>query len=213
MTVTPMPTLIGYALVNTRIRTPLYEAAQRTLHQLRQGGQLAAEARVALNSQLCLAPSHRGQGLMPALSVQLHQQLAPRYDVLYATVHRQNPRSMRYHQREGYRPVAEDPERVCFLQPIRADAPLPDLPSGLVVRPGHSTDAPALHALNQQWTRAMRGPNLAEGFLTTLYSVADYEVICAAGEVAVLETRAHHHHAAASMGVDLAALANNPTGL
>ena len=208
-----MPSILGYALVNTRIRTPLYEAAQRTLHQLRQAGQLAAEARVALNSQLCLAPDHRGQGLMPALTAQLHRQLAPRYDVLYATVHRQNPRSLRYHQREGYQPVAEDPERVCFLQSIRADAPLPALPTGLRLRPGHPSDAPALHALNQQWTRAMRGNNLAEGFLTTLYSEADYEAMCAAGEVVVLETRPPHHHAAASVGVDLAALANNPTGL
>ncbi|MDO7886645.1 hypothetical protein [Hymenobacter cheonanensis] len=44
------------------------------------------------------------------------------------------------------------------------------------------------HALNQQWTRAIRGDNLAEGFLTTLYSVADHQVLCAAVEVAVLVT-------------------------
>ena len=182
-----MPTLIGYALVNTSIRTPLYEAAQFALYQLRQTGMLAAGVRVATNSLLFLAPAHRGQALMPALSAQLHRQLAGRYDVLYATVHRQNLRRMRYHQREGYQPVAEESEWVCFLQPIIASASLPVLPASLRLRPGHPADAPALHVLNQQWTRTARGDNLAEGFLTTLYTVAEYETLCAAGEVAVLE--------------------------
>ena len=183
-----MAQLIGYALVNTCITTPLIDEAHRLLQQLRQAGQLGSDVRVALNSQLCLAVAYRGRGLMPGLVAQLSQQLAPRYEALYATVHRQNARSMRYHRREGYRQVAETPERVCFLRPITVDERPSELLAGLRLRAALPADAPALHTLNHAWTRATRGENLAEGFLTTVYSEAQFQFIIAAGEIAVAET-------------------------
>jgi hypothetical protein len=184
-----MPQLIGYALSNNCIATSLGTHAQELLVALQRTGQLAPQARVALSSQLCLLEEHRGRGLMPALVAQLLVQLALRYDYLYATVHHLNERSRRYHQREGYQQVAADAGRLTFLKSINDTPTFAPLPAYLRLRPGTPADAPALYTLSQQWTRATRGDNLAEGFLTTLYSVADYEALCAADEVAVLEDR------------------------
>jgi GNAT superfamily N-acetyltransferase len=144
-----MSMLVGYALVNNCIRTPLYERAQELLQHLRQTGQLTVEARVASNSLVCLAPTYQGKGLMPLLLAQLNQQLASHYDVLYATVHRSNLRSMRYHQREGYQQIGQDAARVYFLKAINAEQTGPVLSPGVCLRPGRLTDVAALHDLNR----------------------------------------------------------------
>ena len=122
---------------------------------------------------------------MPTLLGQLLHQLTPHYDYLYATVHRFNERSHRFHLRQGYRLVAADAERLHLLKPIVSSQSPYLLPQGLSVRLGIPADAEAAHMLNKQWMRALRA-DLANGFLTTVYSVAEFQILCAAGEVAVL---------------------------
>ena len=53
------------------------------------------------------------------------------------------------------------------------------------VRPGRPEDATALEALNLKWAYANRNGDLAQGFLLSLYSEADFGAIIAAREIAV----------------------------
>jgi hypothetical protein len=180
-----MSTLLGYALVNNCIPTPLTSHARAVLAELQSSGQLDSAARVALCSQLCLAEAHQGHGLMPALLAQLLRQLASRYDYLHAIVHHLNERSLRFHLRQGYQLIRTDAERFTLLKSTAPSQPLVPLPHGLSVHPGTSVHAQAAHALNQQWLRTVRA-DLANGFLTTTYSVAEFQILCATGEMAVL---------------------------
>ena len=183
-----MPTLLGYALLNTCLPTPLLARAQGIVAGLVAGEQLAPAARVGLCSQLCLDAAHQGRGLMPALLTQLSGQVAGRYHWLYASVQRANARSLRFHEREGYRPVKEDADRVTFLRPVPAVAPAPlPLPAGYRVRAGRPADAAALAALNAAWHREARAGQLTGGFLTTLLTEVEFNALIAAGEVAVVE--------------------------
>lgn len=186
-----MAHLVGWALVNARIKTPLYARTYAKITELQAAGAIPAAARVCVG-QKCLDDCCRGLGLIEAATLQLHRQVAARFDVYFATVLRANLRSLRslrYHER-AYIQVAEDDEKVYFIRHISADAPGPaeaSLPAAYAVRPGRLADCADLRALNLKWARATRGDNLADGFLTTLYSEDDFQTIIAANEIAVIE--------------------------
>ena len=128
---------------------------------------------------------------MPWVYGQLYRQVADRYDLYFATILRSNLPSLRYHVREGYTLVAEDADKQYFINDIlKKAAALPaadTVPSSYCVRPARPSDAPGLHALNQRWSRAALGDQLADGFLTTLYSEDDFQIIIATNEIAVIE--------------------------
>ena len=183
-----MAHLVGWALVNARIKTPLYARTYAKIAELQAAGAIPAAARVCVG-QKCLDDCCRGLGLIEAATLQLHRQVAARFDVYFATVLRANLRSLSYHER-AYIQVAEDDEKVYFIRHISADAPGPaeaSLPVAYAIRPGRLADCADLRALNLKWARATRGDNLADGFLTTLYSADDFQTIIAANEIAVIE--------------------------
>ena len=186
-----MAQIVGWALVNSQLKTALYYRTQEKIASLRAAGLLPAAARVCVG-QICLDSSHRGKGLMPWVYGQLYRQLAERYDLYFATILRSNLPSLRYHVREGYTLVAEDAEKQYFTDDIPHKAAM--LPSSATipvpyrVRQGQPTDAAHLHALNQRWSRAALGDDLAGGFLTTVYSEEEFRAIIAVNEIAIIET-------------------------
>jgi hypothetical protein len=133
-----MSHILGYALASNFVATPLFESTQRLVHELCKGGTapLQADRQVALNSQLCLAASRRGQGLLTSLLAQLNYQLAPHYDWPYATIHRRNLRSLRFHGRQGYQYVTEDAERISFIKQVEPAIAMPSFSAGVIVRSG-----------------------------------------------------------------------------
>ena len=178
-------------MVNSQvISAPFYEESQAKIRALKRAGVLPAAARVGIGSR-CLDAPHRGRGLLAALRGQLYRQVAPTLDLYFATIRHSNGPSLRYHEREGYRPVARDADKTYFTFPVAQGAqqlpPAEALAAPYLVRPGRPEDATALEALNLKWAYLARNTDVAQGFLMSVYSEADFEAIIAAHEIAVLE--------------------------
>ena len=169
-----MTSIVGWALVNSQVTSaPYYEAAHAKIQALKRAGILSAAARVGIGSR-CLDTPHRGRGLLAALRGQLYRQVAPALDLYFATIMHQNGPSVRYHQREGYTPVAQDADKTYFTFPVAQGAqqlpPAAALAAPYLVRPGRPEGAAALGTLNQKWAYTARNTDMAHGFLMSVYS-------------------------------------------
>ena len=94
-------------------------------------------------------------------------------------------------KRRSYELLHAGPGPPHFTFPVVQGAqqlpPAETLAAPYLVRSGRPEDATALEALNLKWAYANRTGDLAQGFLLSLYSKANFGAIIAAREIAVLE--------------------------
>lgn len=93
--------VVGYALVmpnETRALLPILEPLFIRLSSM----PALASVRFYVMGQICVAKSHRGQGVLDALYHGHREQLAGRFDVVVTEIATRNTRSMRAHARVGF---------------------------------------------------------------------------------------------------------------
>jgi GNAT superfamily N-acetyltransferase len=97
--------VVGYALVTTRGvggRHPLLADLVAQIDRSHWRGAPVRELDYLVCGQLCVAASHRGQGLVDALYGEFRRTMSPHYEAVVTDVARDNPRSLRAHQRCGF---------------------------------------------------------------------------------------------------------------
>jgi GNAT superfamily N-acetyltransferase len=97
--------VVGYALVTTRdvaTRHPLLADLVAALDCSRWRGEPVRDIAYVVCGQLCVAASHRGQRLVEALYGEFRRRMSPRFEAVATDVARDNPRSLRVHQRCGF---------------------------------------------------------------------------------------------------------------
>jgi L-amino acid N-acyltransferase YncA len=98
--------VIGYALVMTPsfreripILAPLFERLERTLC----AGKPVAQRAYFVMGQVCVDKDFRGRGVFPGIFQHMRTLYNPRYDLVVTEVSLRNPRSMRAHEKVGFR--------------------------------------------------------------------------------------------------------------
>jgi len=101
--------IVGYALVmpkETRVLLPILEPMFALIERL-PAAELGpkANARWYVMGQIAVAPSHRGTGVFDALYAEHRARYQERFDLVITEVATRNTRSLRAHQRVGFRTV------------------------------------------------------------------------------------------------------------
>jgi GNAT superfamily N-acetyltransferase len=104
----------GYYLVNPRSSDPAVSLHRNKVEQLLRDGLIPTGARVALGSQALLDSSLQGRGIRQMLLAHLVKHLTGRYDLLFATIPKDNTRAFRAHTGDGWQIIDED-ERMHYV--------------------------------------------------------------------------------------------------
>jgi len=102
--------LVGYALVMTkqfRADIPVLEPMFTKLAHIAFDGKAISKYDFYVMGQICIDGAHRGTGIFDALYSGQRKQLAGRYELCVTEVAARNIRSLKAHQRVGFRSVLE----------------------------------------------------------------------------------------------------------
>lgn len=100
--------VVGYALVMLRefsSRIPVLIPMFEMLESLSYKGRKLLESRYYVVGQVCVAKSHRGQGVFDGLYEQHRRQMSDRYDCVLTEIATRNRRSLRAHWRVGFETI------------------------------------------------------------------------------------------------------------
>ncbi len=102
--------IIGYTLVMLRkfandipYLLPMFNIIDQQVYQGRQ----LRETPYFVMGQVCIAKDFRGQGLFLGLYQKLKEQMAPHFDMVITEVSINNPRSIRAHEKVGFKNIKE----------------------------------------------------------------------------------------------------------
>ncbi len=100
--------VVGYALVMLRtlaneipVLIPMFEQ----VNQMTYKGEALVDSKYLIMGQVCIAKTHRGQGLFTKLYEALVAQMAPDFDYLITEIAARNTRSRRAHNKVGFVPI------------------------------------------------------------------------------------------------------------
>lgn len=102
--------VVGYALTLVPVLGELIPAMRPLLtmiDELTYQEQPLTHYRYYFMGQVCVAESHRGQGVFDGLYAAHRQQFADRFDVLITDISLRNTRSRRAHERVGFQTLCE----------------------------------------------------------------------------------------------------------
>ena len=95
--------VIGYYLLNP---APHFrELHEKTIDERKRRGTLPVNARVAHSAQRVIEAAYQGKGLLKSMIIKFHSQSLGRYVHVAITISVENPRSLRAHQKLGWRIV------------------------------------------------------------------------------------------------------------
>ncbi|PHN04761.1 GNAT family N-acetyltransferase [Flavilitoribacter nigricans] len=100
--------VVGYALVMLPAfaeRVPVLVPMFELLDSLSFKDRILADCNYYVIGQVCVAKSHRGQGVFDGLYVQHHKQMSGRYDFVITEIATRNRRSLRAHARVGFKTI------------------------------------------------------------------------------------------------------------
>ncbi|WP_448520160.1 N-acetyltransferase family protein [Rhodoflexus sp.] len=98
--------VVGYCLpmpLDVAATSAFLQSTADIIAKLSYEGKPLTDWRYCLMGQICIAESHRGAGLFDKLYFAMRDQLKGRYDLVVTEVSYRNQRSMRAHQRIGYK--------------------------------------------------------------------------------------------------------------
>lgn len=101
-------TVVGYALVLTKECAAIYPPLGETINHVStisyKGRPLTAH-RVYFMGQICVHADYRGRGIVGMLYEFHRQQLSAQFDILVTEISTNNPRSLRAHQKTGFKVI------------------------------------------------------------------------------------------------------------
>lgn len=100
--------VVGYALVMLKEfqdKVPVLKPMFTMLSTLQYLGQLPADCRYYVMGQVCVDQAFRGQGIFDGLYQKHREVYSPDFDVCITEISTSNTRSLRAHQRVGFRTI------------------------------------------------------------------------------------------------------------
>ncbi len=97
--------VIGYTLsmtIDFKERIPVLVPFVERIDQMEWAGRPANDFRYVLMGQVCVAKSHRGQGIFEGLYRKMQERMAPHFDFIITEISDRNPRSLRAHEKVGF---------------------------------------------------------------------------------------------------------------
>ena len=102
--------VVGYALTTARqlkneisVLTPMFDL----IEQLSYHGKTISEYRFYVMGQVCIAKSYRGKGIFQKLYDKHKEVFSSKYDLCITEVSKRNPRSIRAHEKVGFKTIHE----------------------------------------------------------------------------------------------------------
>jgi hypothetical protein len=185
--------IIGWSLVNSCIETLHSLAIKGMIVWLKKNELIPVNSKVALGQKF-LDKAYRGKGIMD-LAILIQDEITfSKFDTYLSTVQKTNKPSKFFVQKNHFQEIYEDEIRYYFIKPIterkiavkqsvyvkNGDSTL-----SVTIRPGAAGDEVELHELNKRWLKEAL-PDLSAGFLTTLYSIADFREMIRLQEIVVV---------------------------
>lgn len=99
---------IGYYLVNSVGRDGVLKKHQKIVEGLKKEGKLSANCSVGLGSQALVIREFQGTTLRKLMLDELVKQTMEKYDYLFSTISKENPRAFKAHTKDGWEVVGED---------------------------------------------------------------------------------------------------------
>lgn len=110
--------IVGYALTMTEAfkeRIPVLVPFFKRVRSLSWNNNPVTDYRYVLMGQVCVAKPYRGKGVFKGLYRKMQERMAPHFDLILTEISERNTRSMRAHEKVGFREMtrfaAPDNER------------------------------------------------------------------------------------------------------
>jgi ribosomal protein S18 acetylase RimI-like enzyme len=100
--------LVGYAITLTKECAPVYPSLGSTIGYaatVSYKGRPLIDHRVYFMGQICVHQDYRGQGVVGMLYEFHRKQFSASYDILFTEISTANPRSLKAHQKAGFRVI------------------------------------------------------------------------------------------------------------
>ena len=102
--------VVGYTLVMLRsfqndipVLVPMFKEIDAIVHE----GQLLGTCKYFIMGQVCIDKDYRGQGIFTGLYREMQRRMNPYFDYIITEVDKSNTRSMRAHEKVGFKNVHE----------------------------------------------------------------------------------------------------------
>jgi len=186
--------IIGWSLVNNSVLNEVFEFSKQKVNFFKNNGIIEPNVNVALGLQWLIDNPYQGKGVIQKLYFHLEALMKNKYDIVEASVRKNNPAGNAATDKIGMIKIFEDELRVYKIRVI--DNPSNKLKGTTVydiegipvaIRTAEIGDEEQLHQLNKLWTKEVIGDDTSKGFLTSLYSTEEFRKIISVGEIAVAE--------------------------
>lgn len=100
--------VVGYTLVMLKemaASIPVLVSLFQQIDQLQYKGQRLSESSYFVMGQVCIAKSHRGNGLFKGMYDLMREKMQGHFDYLVTTISKSNPRSLRAHAKVGFQTI------------------------------------------------------------------------------------------------------------
>lgn len=100
--------LAGYAITLTKECAPVYPPLAETIDYTKTveyNGLPLSDHRIYFMGQICVHSDYRGRGVVDLLYAFHRKQFSPLYDIFFTEVSPSNPRSLKAHQKVGFRVI------------------------------------------------------------------------------------------------------------
>lgn len=100
--------LVGYYLLNNFSKDGVIGKHEDIVNELKSKQKIAKELSICVGAQAIVDNEFMGSGIRPLMLQRLAQNVQGKFDYLFATIAKDNPRAFKAHTRDGWEVVDED---------------------------------------------------------------------------------------------------------
>lgn len=100
--------VVGYYLLNNYSQDGVIGQHKDMVKALQANGLLDTTARICTGAQAIVDSGYMGKGLRTAMLARLGENVKGRYDLLFATIAKDNPRALKAHTRDGWTSIGAE---------------------------------------------------------------------------------------------------------
>lgn len=186
--------IIGWSLINNCVYNEVFAFSKQKVDFFKEKKLINPFSKVALGLQWLVDSEYQGKGIIQKLYFHLEALVGDKYDIVEASVRKNNPAGNASTDKIGMIKIFEDELRVYKIKVIGKSLNIPignsvydigGIP--LLIRTAEIGDEEQLHQLNKSWTKEAIGDDTSKGFLTSLYSAEEFRKIISVGEIVIAE--------------------------
>ena len=186
--------IIGWSLVNNSVDNPVLQFSKAKVDFFKDENLIPTKSRVGLALQWCVDKKYQGKGLIQNIYLLFEALLKEKYDIIEASVRKNNPAGNAATTKLGMQTIFEDDLRIYKIKEITSTSnenkiqkliSIDNRP--ILIRLGKVGDEIELFELNKKWVIDDTIDN-SKGFLTSLYQPEDFKKIIEWNDIVIAET-------------------------